>query len=192
MYTFDHLSDTEQQEFLKCPAYLPLLAANRHGFAGDKELVAAEPFDHLETFAPRPLLAELYEQAKRVYQPNLEKLDNQLPKGKFERDVAIRSELKKISGLLLKFDAAFAALMHQNMNAFKGHVSAAHEDNLDDFYSPCPARGSPKDQIKSAFRSRTLHSRCQNPVYVSDSNSLANNSLDRSATSHHRSNHTII
>ncbi|HEY4198297.1 MAG TPA: hypothetical protein VGM63_22305, partial [Mucilaginibacter sp.] len=94
----------------------------------------------LETYNSHPLLADFYEAARLHYQPNLEILDNQLPKGKLERDVAIKVELRKIKELLRKIEPASAALMHHSMLAFKEHVSAAHDHQLDDFQFPIPIR----------------------------------------------------
>lgn len=142
MYSFNDLSETEQREFLKYPAYLSLLAVNKESFEED-DLQQPSPFDHLETFNCHPLLAELYRQAALVYQPNLELLDNQLPKGKLERDVAIKIALRKIKGLLRKLDPAYAALLQRSMKAFKEHVSEKQEHVLDDFLFPIPIKELP-------------------------------------------------
>jgi hypothetical protein len=141
MNIFEQLSETEQHEFLKYPAYISLLAANMDGFTAEEEKKQAVAFDDLSTYQSNPILSAFYQDAEKYYQPNLETLDNHLPKGKLERDVVIKIELRKIKELLRKLDPACAALMHHSMTAFKEHVSAAHDHELDDFLFPIPIPG---------------------------------------------------
>ncbi|MGF7078331.1 hypothetical protein [Mucilaginibacter sp. UYCu711] len=141
MNLFKQLSETELHEFLKYPVYISLLAANMDSFVSEEEKEQAVSFDDLETYNCLPLLTGFYEEAQKNYQPNLEMLDNQLPKGKLERDVAIKVELRKIKELLRKLDPANAAMMHHSMKAFKDHVSAKHDHVLDDFLFPIPIKG---------------------------------------------------
>jgi hypothetical protein len=147
MNILEQLSETEQHEFLKYPAYLSLLAANMDSFITADEKEIAEVFDDLGNYRSHHLLIGFYEEAQKNYQPNLEVLDNQLPKGKLERDVAIKVELRKIKELLRKLDPANAALMHHSMKAFKDHVSAKHDHVLDDFLFPIPIKGLTGDPI---------------------------------------------
>lgn len=140
MLIFQTLSTTELQEMLKFPVYLTLLAANKYE-SFDEENTGTTALDHIQAYQCNPLLADFYDRAGQVFQPNLEMLDNQLPKGKFERDVAIKVELRKIKELLRKLDAAHAALMHQSMKAFKEHVSDASDGVLDDYLFPIPIKG---------------------------------------------------
>jgi len=51
MNTFENLSKTEQQEFLKFPVYISLLAANQDGDTDEKEKQTAIAFDHMKTYA---------------------------------------------------------------------------------------------------------------------------------------------
>ncbi|MEO6851515.1 MAG: hypothetical protein ABI166_12820 [Mucilaginibacter sp.] len=141
MNLFEQLSETELHEFLKYPVYISLLSANMDSFVSEEEKEQAIFFDDLETYNCLPLLNRFYEEAQKYYQPNLEILDNQLPKGKLERDVAIKVELRKIKELLRKIEPAEAAMMHDSMKAFKDHVSLLHDHVLDDFLFPIPIKG---------------------------------------------------
>jgi len=141
MKAFDQLSPSEQQMFLKFPVYISLLAANADGDTDNKEKQTAIDFDHMKTYTCNPLLSEFYDKANRVFRENLEQIDNQLPKGKLERDVAIKVELRKIKELLLKFDNEYALAMHESMKSFKEHVSSAHHNILEDFLFPMPIKG---------------------------------------------------
>jgi glutamyl-tRNA reductase len=139
MKTFDELSPSEQQEFLKFPVYIALLAANADGDTIEKQ--TAIDFDHMKRYTCNPLLSGFYEKADKVFEQNLDQLDDELPKGKMEREVAIKVELRKIKELLHKFDKEYAIVMHESMQSLKEHVSSAHHNILEDFLFPIPIRG---------------------------------------------------
>ena len=141
MITFEKLSETDQTEFLKFPAYISLLAANNDGVTDQQERKTAIDFDHMKTYTSNPLLAGFYEKADSVFKDNLVELDNELPKGKDDRDTAIMAKLGMLENLLLKFDNVYAATMHQSMKSFKEHVSAAHQNFLESFIFPVPIKG---------------------------------------------------
>jgi hypothetical protein len=141
MNPFENLSKTEQQEFLEFPVYISLLAANKDGETDEKEKQTAIAFNHMKTYTGNPMLAGFYAKADKVFKRNFIQLDNELPKGKQQRDAAIKTELAKIETLLLKFDKTYAATMHQGMKSFKEHVSAAHQSVLESFIFPVPIKG---------------------------------------------------
>ena len=141
MITFEKLSKADQTEFLKFPAYISLLAANKDGTADQQELKTAIDFDHMKTYTCNPILSGFYEKADHVFKNNLIELDNELPKGKEDRDNAIMAKLGMIEKLLLKFDKVYTATMHQSMKSFKEHVSASHQNFLESFIFPVPIEG---------------------------------------------------
>jgi hypothetical protein len=141
MNTFENLSKTEQQEFLKFPVYISLLAANADGITDEKEKQTAIAFDHMKTYTANPKLAGFYAKADKIFTKSILAIDNELPKGKIQRDTAIKFELTKLEKLLLKFDQTYGATMHQSMKSFKEHVSAAHFNILEGFIFPVPIKG---------------------------------------------------
>lgn len=141
MNTFESLSKEEQQEFLKFPVYISLLAANIDGETDEKERQTAIAFDHMKTYTCNPMLAGFYDKADKTFQKSITELDNELPKGKEQRNTAIKAELAKLEKLLLKFDKTYAVAMHQSMRSFKEHVSAAHFNVLEGFIFPVPIKG---------------------------------------------------
>jgi hypothetical protein len=141
MITFEKLSNADQTEFLKFPAYISLLAANKDGTTDKQELKTAIDFDHMKTYTCNPILSGFYEKADHVFENNLIELDNELPKGKGDRDTAIMAKLGMIEKLLLKFDKVYASTMHQSMKSFKEHVSASHQNFLESFIFPVPIKG---------------------------------------------------
>jgi len=141
MNTFEQLSKADQTAFLKFPVYISLLAANQDGTTDEQEIKTAIDFDHMKTYTCNPLLAGFYENADRVFKSNLTELDNELPKGKEDRDTAIMAKLAVLEKLLLKFDKVYAATMHQSMKSFREHVSAAHQNFIESFIFPVPIKG---------------------------------------------------
>jgi len=141
MNTFEDLSEAEQQEFLKFPVYISLLAANGDGDTDEKEMQTAIAFEHMKTYTCNAMLAGFYDKADKSFSKSIMDLDNELPKGKEQRDTAIKAELIKLEKLLLKFDKTYTATMHQSMKSFKEHVSAAHFNLLEDFIFPVPIKG---------------------------------------------------
>jgi hypothetical protein len=141
MTTFEQLSKADQDEFLKFPAYISLLAANEYGATDDIDRKTAIEFDHTKTYTCNPILSSFYEKADTVFQKNFTSIDNELPKGKIARSTAIKAELAKLGTLLLKFDKNYAVAMHQSMKSFKDHISTAHWNVLDGFLFPIPIKG---------------------------------------------------
>ena len=139
MYTFENLSKTEQEEFLKFPVYISLLAANQDGETDEKEKKTAIDFDHMKTYTCNPMLSGFYDRADKVFPKSIIELDNELPKGKEQRDVAIKVELAKLEKLLLKFDKTYAATMHQSMKSFKEQQLILMCSRI--LYFQCPLRG---------------------------------------------------
>ena len=140
MITFEKLSKADQTELLKFPAYISLLAANKDGIADQQGIKTAIDCDHMKTYTCNPMLSGFYEKADLVSKSNLIELD-ELPKGKEDRDNAIKAKLGIIEKLLLKFDKVYAATMHQSMKSFKEHVSATHQNFLESFIFPVPIKG---------------------------------------------------
>jgi hypothetical protein len=141
MTTFEQLSKADQDEFLKFPAYISLLAANEYGAIDDIDRKTAIEFDHTKTYTCNPILSGFYEKADHVFKTNFMRLDNELPKGKIARGATIKAELAKLELILLKFDRDYAAAMHQSMKSFKDHISTAHWNVLDSFLFPIPIKG---------------------------------------------------
>lgn len=144
MKAFEQLSNTEQQEFLKFPVYISLLAANEYGPTDNSDIETAVEFDHMKTYTCDSLLSGFYKRADEVFKDNFTKLDNELPKGRAARSEEIKAKLASLETLLLKFDKDYAAVMHKSMKSFKDHVSTAHWNILDSFLFPISIKGISK------------------------------------------------
>jgi hypothetical protein len=136
MNSFEKLSEDDQQALLKFPVYIALLAANADEEFDEQEDDAATDLDYVKTYFCNPVMADFYYHAGQVFEQNLLRIDDELPKGKLQRDVAIKIELRKMEQLLSKFDQISAATMCQSMKMFKEHVSKAHYNLLEDFMFP--------------------------------------------------------
>ncbi len=141
MENLETLNDTEKEMLLKFPAYISLLAANNDEGLDETEKKTAIKFSHIKTFSCDPLLFNFYQQADKVFEENITTLHNQLPKGKDEREAAIKDELSKLESILKKLGKEYARTMHRSMATFKGHVSKAHRSVLESFIFPIPIKG---------------------------------------------------
>lgn len=138
---FENLSAEEQLQFLRFPVYIALLAANANGITDEKEKQAAIEFNHMKTYTSHPLLRNFYALADERYAELIQQLDGDLPKGKEQRDLAIKKELSNLERILEKFDADYIAIMHKSMDGFRLHVSKAHRNILASFIFPLPIKG---------------------------------------------------
>ena len=141
MKNLESLTPSEKEMLLKFPAYISLLAANWNGELNDGEKKAAIHFSHIKTFSCEPLLSDFYHEADAVFEENIFKLNQELPKGKDERDKTIKSELANLEGILKKLGKEYAIIMHRSMKSFKDHVSKAHHSILESFIFPIPIKG---------------------------------------------------
>jgi hypothetical protein len=141
MKPFKNLSEEEYKMLLKFPAFISLLAANQDGKLDEVEKKSAIKFAHIKTFTCNPLLIDFYEEVDKVFERNIVDLDQELPKGKENRDAAIRSELFKLESIVLKSGQVYTSTMFESMLSFKDHVSKAHNNVLVDFVFPLSIKG---------------------------------------------------
>lgn len=141
MNRLKELTKQEYETLLKFPAYISLLAANSDGKMDEAEKKSALKFSHIKTYSCNPELMDFYRDADQVFEKNITKLDNDLPKGKDNRNAAIRDELLKLEKLLEKMGDHYSFIMHRSMKSFKDHVSKAHRNALVNFIFPMPIKG---------------------------------------------------
>ncbi|MDY0104050.1 MAG: hypothetical protein RBS07_14030 [Lentimicrobium sp.] len=141
MKPFKNLSEDEYKMLLKFPAYISLLAANHDGKLDEVEKKSAIKFAHIKTFTCNPLLIDFYEEVDKVFERNIVELDLELPKGKENRDKAIKSELLKLENIVIKSGRVYTSTMFESMLSFKDHVSKAHNNVLVDFVFPLSIKG---------------------------------------------------
>jgi Fe2+ transport system protein B len=141
MEPFKNISAQENEELLKFPAYISLLAANSDDKLDEDEKMAVVKLSHTKTFSCDPLLTEFYKEADKVFENNINHLDRDLPKEVKNREAVIKSELLKLDKIVLKLGKEYAETMHSSMNSFKEHVSKAHHNVLVDFVFPISIPG---------------------------------------------------
>ena len=86
MNELEKLNPEEKEMLLKAPAYFSLLAVNSDGGMDETEKKSAIEFSHVKTYSCDPIFREFYNEVEKVFVSNIEQLDNQLPKGKMERE----------------------------------------------------------------------------------------------------------
>jgi len=141
MEPFKNISAQENEELLKFPAYISLLAANIDDKLDEVEKMAVLKLSHTKTFSCDPLLTEFYKEADRVFENNINHIDRDLPKEIKIREAVIKSELLKLDKIVLKLGKEYAKILHRSMKSFKEHVSKAHHNVLVDFIFPIPIPG---------------------------------------------------
>jgi hypothetical protein len=141
MNPFDILSPQENEELLKFPAYISILAAHRNDKLDEAEKISAIKFAHTKTFTCDPLLVEYYKEADLMFENTIASLDKSLPKEPKNREIAIKTELKNLERITLKLGSEYAKVMHKSMESFTKHVSKAHHNVLEDFIFPIPIAG---------------------------------------------------
>lgn len=138
---FEKLNTQEKEMLLKAPAYVSLLAANADGDMDESEKKAAIKFSHIKTFSSHPMLQEYYKEVENIFTNNIELLDNQLPKGKEERDNAIKSKLACLEVVLQKLGKEYAATLQRSFITYTEHVSRAHKNLFESFIFPINIKG---------------------------------------------------
>ena len=142
MLTYQDLSASEKELLKKYPVFVSLLAATYHNHGMDsKEKQTAIEFIHVKSFHSVPELAAFYDDAEKDFEKNLVLLNQQLPQEKKEREMRIREEIARIEHIVRKMDGDFAAAMHKSMEAFREHVSNAHQSLVEYFVFPIPIKG---------------------------------------------------
>ena len=141
MKSFKELTESENKELLKFPAYISLLAADSDDKFDKSEEKSSIKFSHIKTFSSDPLLTEFYKEADKVFKRNIEQLDKELPKERKPRETAIKNELSKLEKIVLKLGEEYTTVMHRSMKSFKDQVSQAHHSVLVDFIFPMPIKG---------------------------------------------------
>ncbi len=140
MKSFENLTAQQKQALLKMPAYITLLAASNSRL-DEPERMEAIKLSHILSFSCEPILAEFYKEADKEFEFNIVQLDEDLPKGKETREVAIEGELSNLEKIISKLGQKYGAAMHRSLKAFKEHVSKAHHSVIEDFLLPIPIPG---------------------------------------------------
>jgi hypothetical protein len=141
MKLFKKLSVQENEELLKFPAYISLLAANSDGILDEAEKMSALKFLHTKTFSSDPLLLKFYLEVDKLFENNIEKLDKDLPKEKDKREAIIQKEIMNLEMIILKLGKKYTSSLHHSMKSFKEHVFKAHHSVIVDFIFPLPIPG---------------------------------------------------
>jgi hypothetical protein len=141
MKPFKKLSIQENEALLRFPVYISILAANNDDILDEAEKKSAIGLAHLKTFSCNPLLKEFYLEAEKVFENNLERLDNELPKEKKTREETVRKELLDLEMILLKLGKKYTPVMHHSMKSFRDHVLKASHSVIVDFILPLPIPG---------------------------------------------------
>jgi hypothetical protein len=141
MKLFKKLSVQENEELLKFPAYISLLAANSDGILDEAEKMSALKFLNTKTFSSDPLLLKFYLEVDKLFENNIEKLDKDLPKEKDKREAIIQKEIMNLEMIILKLGKKYTSSLHHSMKSFKEHVFKAHHSVIVDFIFPLPIPG---------------------------------------------------
>jgi hypothetical protein len=141
MKPFENLSFRENEELLKLPALISLLAANGDGMMDEAEKKSAIKISHIKTFSSEPSLTEYYKQADAAFINNIEYMDNILPRDITKRENFIKDEIVRLEKIVQKLGKEAAGDFNQSMAAFTNHVSKAHHNVFIDFILPIPLPG---------------------------------------------------
>jgi hypothetical protein len=141
MKLLKNLDALHKQEFLKFPVYISLLAASKDCKLDGAEREAVVKLANIKSFDSESLLAEFFKEADKVFENNLSQIERDLPMGKENREVFIKTEILKLEKILLKLGKKYARAMHRSMDTFKDHVSRAHHSIIEDFLLPIPIPG---------------------------------------------------
>lgn len=85
MKPLKELTETENKELLKFPAFISLLAANNDNKLDAAEKQSAIKFSHIKTYSRDLLLTKFYKEADKVFENNIQQLDMALPIEKASR-----------------------------------------------------------------------------------------------------------
>jgi len=135
------LNEKDKRQLLLFPAYISLLACTSENGLDKQEKSAALKITHIKTFAGDPELRDFYKAAENDFEKELIELNRKLPHDREERKLAIRQELNKLEPILKKLDAHYAVILEHSMEAYKNHVSRAHQNILEYFIFPLPING---------------------------------------------------
>ena len=141
MKNFKELDKEDQEQLLKYPAYIALLAVSKDARIDEDEKAAAEKFLHIKTYSADPLFIEFYKEADKQFEKNIQELERKLPADRDARKLAIQYELACLEVILTQLEPEYARLMHESMRSFKEHVSKAHFSVLEYFIFPLPVKG---------------------------------------------------
>lgn len=141
MKPFKQLSFHDNKILMTLPVYITLLAANADGIMDEQEKLVAVEFAHIKTFSGDPLLKSFYKETEIAFRNSLKQLNKMLPMEKVSREKAINEELVNIEKIVMKLDAQYVKVLHQNMNALAEHVSKSHNNVLVNFIFPIPIPG---------------------------------------------------
>ena len=141
LHVFEDLSQQEKKQLIRFPVYVSLLAASKDCCLDKLEKNTVIKLTHIKTFSSDPLLTDYYAAVDRDFEKDVAEINEQLPKEKQARELAIRKELRKLDGILRKLDKEYAVSLYHSLRSYKDQVSRAHRNILEYFLFPLPING---------------------------------------------------
>lgn len=141
MRPFKDITIKENEELLKYPVYISLLAANSDGKLDDVEKRAAIKLAHTKSFSSNPLLLEYFIETEKVFENNIDQIDHTLPQDKALRERVINRKILYFQKMVRRLGKAKTVAMNRSIRSFQVNISRAHHSVIVDFILPLPIPG---------------------------------------------------
>lgn len=125
------LNDDEQEELLKAPAYIVMLAANSSGEDNELGKRIGLDFNALDTFTSGENLHFYFQLAKSKLQGDLLSLKFKFPDGKVNRDRTLREKLAQLKPLIARLPEPFGTELANSLNLFAKHIGSSRNQQFD-------------------------------------------------------------
>ncbi len=123
---FQNLNEEDFKFLLDTPIWLSLMAAyTADGKVSKHEKAEAVKLAHLRTFTAAKSLREYYAKVEDHFAERFDKLDSRLPKDEHDRDLYLRTQLKRLPEVLKKLDSDIMQSMEESLESFYEHIFKA-------------------------------------------------------------------
>jgi len=141
MKELEKLSHHEKELLFCIPALVSLLEANTDGTFDKDELKKAKEITYIKSFSCVDILKPFYEEVEKEFDQTIQKLDNHFPKGKKERDQAIKQKLSESESVLSKLSTTYSNALHHSLAKYTEQIPRAHKNLLSSFLFPLNIKG---------------------------------------------------
>jgi len=113
------------------------LEANTDGIFDDEEDKKAKETTYVKNiFLYIYILKPFYHEVAKAFNKKIQKMDNYFPKGKKERELAIKKELAESESVLLKLSNKYVNALHHSLAKYTEQMPRAHKNLLSSFLFP--------------------------------------------------------
>lgn len=136
IYQFKKLTGDEQQQLLKAPILLSVLASCSENEINKVQKAAAIKLAHIKTFTAMEELIPYYLEVEKIFKDQFDVIAEKYYPFNQEKRAELKREIKKTQDILEKLEPGFSGPLSKSLERYASHVKRATHSVFQDIIFP--------------------------------------------------------